>query len=66
MTDFNKMAKSLIAGTGEPCQGYNISKSSREDHRKSAISLISLLEKVQKTSNRIGLSGTPGVGKSTF
>ena len=68
MTDFNKMAESLIAGDRRALsRAITLVESSREDHRKSAISLISLLEKKSgKQSIRIGLSGTPGVGKSTF
>ena len=68
MTDFNKMAESLIAGDRRALsRAITLVESSREDHRKSAISLISLLEKKsEKQAIRIGLSGTPGVGKSTF
>ncbi|SIS75867.1 methylmalonyl Co-A mutase-associated GTPase MeaB [Paracoccus saliphilus] len=39
-------------------------ESTRADHRERAISLLSLLPPRQAL--RIGLSGTPGVGKSTF
>jgi len=68
MTDFNKMAESLIAGDRRALsRAITLVESSREDHRKSAISLISFLEKKsEKQAIRIGLSGTPGVGKSTF
>ena len=63
MTDFNKMAESLIAGDRRALsRAITLVESSREDHRKSAISLISLLEKKsEKQAIRIGLSGTPGV-----
>ena len=62
MTDFNKMAKSLIAGDRRALsRAITLVESSREDHRKSAISLIGLLEKKsKKQAIRIGLSGTPG------
>ena len=68
MTDFNKMAESLIAGDRRALsRAITLAESSRDDHRKSAVSLISLLEKKsEKQAIRIGLSGTPGVGKSTF
>lgn len=39
-------------------------ESTRPDHRERAISLISQLP--ERQALRIGLSGTPGVGKSTF
>ena len=68
MTDFNKMAESLMAGDRRALsRAITLVESSREDHRKSAVSLITLLEKKsKKQAIRIGLSGTPGVGKSTF
>ena len=68
MTDLNKMVETLIAGDRRVlARAITLVESSREDHRKSAVALISLLEKKsQKQAIRIGLSGTPGVGKSTF
>lgn len=41
-------------------------ESSREDHRKQALELSGYLRKTGRQALRIGLSGTPGVGKSTF
>ncbi|MDZ7905727.1 MAG: methylmalonyl Co-A mutase-associated GTPase MeaB [Cypionkella sp.] len=40
-------------------------ESARADHRAQALELLGALSK-EKQSLRIGLSGTPGVGKSTF
>lgn len=40
-------------------------ESARADHRAEALALMSLLG-TQRQALRIGLSGTPGVGKSTF
>ena len=40
-------------------------ESAREDHRADAAALLAQLPK-DRTALRIGLSGTPGVGKSTF
>lgn len=40
-------------------------ESARADHRAQALDLLSMLDK-GKQALRIGLSGTPGVGKSTF
>lgn len=41
-------------------------ESQRADHRAQAGDLLSSLAKHQRQALRIGLSGTPGVGKSTF
>lgn len=41
-------------------------ESGRADHRAQAIALIEELAKTGRQALRIGLSGTPGVGKSTF
>lgn len=41
-------------------------ESARPDHRAQATALLDELSKAGKQSLRIGLSGTPGVGKSTF
>ncbi|MGR3503646.1 methylmalonyl Co-A mutase-associated GTPase MeaB [Pseudaestuariivita sp.] len=41
-------------------------ESTREDHRQDAIALLEALREPKREALRIGLSGTPGVGKSTF
>ncbi len=41
-------------------------ESARADHRQQADALLSSLARSGRQSLRIGLSGTPGVGKSTF
>ncbi len=41
-------------------------ESSRADHRAAALSLLQRLQTAGRQALRIGLSGTPGVGKSTF
>lgn len=41
-------------------------ESAREDHRKQATALLDRLAVEKRQALRIGLSGTPGVGKSTF
>jgi LAO/AO transport system kinase len=41
-------------------------ESGREDHRAQAQALLAELAKSKREALRIGLSGTPGVGKSTF
>lgn len=41
-------------------------ESSRADHQEQAAALIAEVSKARRNALRIGLSGTPGVGKSTF
>lgn len=41
-------------------------ESARADHRAEAVTLIDTLNAGKRQALRIGLSGTPGVGKSTF
>lgn len=41
-------------------------ESSRSDHRAAALELLEGVSKANRQALRIGLSGTPGVGKSTF
>ena len=41
-------------------------ESTRDDHRSKAVQLIDRLGQSKRSALRIGLSGTPGVGKSTF
>ncbi len=46
-------------------QAITLVESGRDDHRTAAIALLTALG-TDKQALRIGLSGTPGVGKSTF
>ncbi|MBL9052429.1 MAG: methylmalonyl Co-A mutase-associated GTPase MeaB, partial [Tabrizicola sp.] len=41
-------------------------ESARADHRTEALALLDALREPRREALRIGLSGTPGVGKSTF
>jgi len=41
-------------------------ESGRDDHREQALLLLDALQGTNHTALRVGLSGTPGVGKSTF
>lgn len=41
-------------------------ESTRADHREKAVQLIDAVAQSNRAALRIGLSGTPGVGKSTF
>ncbi|MDU8909948.1 methylmalonyl Co-A mutase-associated GTPase MeaB [Aestuariicoccus sp. MJ-SS9] len=47
-------------------RGITLVESARADHRDQATELLARLKEHGNTALRIGLSGTPGVGKSTF
>ncbi len=47
-------------------QAITLVESSRTDHRELALSLLEKLTPHKRDTMRIGLSGAPGVGKSTF
>ena len=47
-------------------RGITLVESSREDHRNQAIDLLELLAGQAGGALRVAISGTPGVGKSTF
>lgn len=68
MTDkLQDMADRILAGQRRAlARGITLVESSRADHREQA---KTLLEKIMTSSGnavRVGISGTPGVGKSTF
>ncbi|KAJ2516621.1 hypothetical protein GGI11_003399 [Coemansia sp. RSA 2049] len=65
--------QSLFAGIregnrGSLSRGITLVESTRSDHREQARELVAacVREPQQKRAMRIGLTGTPGVGKSTF
>ncbi|MEM6438810.1 MAG: methylmalonyl Co-A mutase-associated GTPase MeaB [Pseudomonadota bacterium] len=47
-------------------QAITLVESTRADHREAADALIARLGPAPRDAMRVGLSGTPGVGKSTF
>jgi len=47
-------------------RGITLVESARADHREQARTLLDALARDSAPTTRIGLSGTPGVGKSTF
>jgi len=61
----------LCAGVGAGdrralARAITLVESTRSDHRAQALVLLEALGKTGRQALRIGLSGTPGVGKSTF
>jgi LAO/AO transport system kinase len=64
--DITDMAKRIRAGERRAlARGITLVESGRDDHRVQATQLLAELGQ-SKEALRIGLSGTPGVGKSTF
>ena len=67
MEDIAELAKSVMkADRRALSQAITLIESSREDHRIQALELMDKLRLSDKKAIRVGLSGTPGVGKSTF
>ena len=64
--DIANLARSLADGNRRSLsRAITLVESAREDHRVEASALMQALPK-DRQAIRIGLSGTPGVGKSTF
>jgi LAO/AO transport system kinase len=66
--DIEQLSDKIIAGDRRSlARAITLVESSRPDHREQAAQLIEVLSrKTDKQAIRVGLSGTPGVGKSTF
>ncbi|MEC3861998.1 methylmalonyl Co-A mutase-associated GTPase MeaB [Mesobacterium sp. TK19101] len=61
------MAERVLAGDRRAlARAITLVESSRADHRAQATLLLEDLKCAGRQAQRIGLSGTPGVGKSTF
>jgi LAO/AO transport system kinase len=60
-------AELIVAGDRVTlAKAITLVESTRDDHRREALALLDLLAPQTGGSIRIGISGTPGVGKSTF
>lgn len=67
MTKVQELADKILCGDRRALsRAITLVESSREDHRQEALELTALLTASGRRATRIGLSGTPGVGKSTF
>jgi LAO/AO transport system kinase len=67
MSDIFALAGRLAAGDRRAlARAITLVESTRADHRVAARKLLALLPVREKSALRVGLSGTPGVGKSTF
>ncbi|MEM8776444.1 MAG: methylmalonyl Co-A mutase-associated GTPase MeaB [Pseudomonadota bacterium] len=67
MSDIDRLAEQLLAKERRAlARAITLVESGREDHRMQAQKLLEKLSRSGRQAIRIGLSGTPGVGKSTF
>lgn len=65
--DPSELATAVIAGDRRAlARAITLVESTRADHREQALNLLDALRSTGRQALRIGLSGTPGVGKSTF
>jgi len=65
--DPSPLASRILAGDRRAlARAITLVESTRTDHREQAAALLGALAGHQRQALRIGLSGTPGVGKSTF
>ena len=65
--DTEKQTSEILSGDRRALsRAITLVESTREDHRAQAQALLQNLLKSGRKALRIGLSGTPGVGKSTF
>lgn len=65
--DIDEIAARVLAGDRRTlARAITLVESGRQDHRAQATALIDRLLREGRQAVRIGLSGTPGVGKSTF
>ncbi|MBM2321096.1 MULTISPECIES: methylmalonyl Co-A mutase-associated GTPase MeaB [Marivita] len=65
--DIDDLATRILAGERRAlARAITLVESGRADHRTDALTLFDRLKGHEREALRIGLSGTPGVGKSTF
>jgi GTPase len=65
--DIAHLADKILNGDRRAlARAITLVESRRPDHRAQATELLALLTKARRQALRIGLSGTPGVGKSSF
>src|SRR6056297_1397772 len=65
--DSAQLSEKIIKGDRRAlARAITLIESARADHREQAIDLLERLKDTNRQAIRVGLSGTPGVGKSTF
>lgn len=65
--DLKQLSDRIVDGDRRAlARAITLVESSRDDHRVQSAALLDGLRRTRREAMRIGLSGTPGVGKSTF
>lgn len=65
--DIEQLASQVLDGNRRAlARAITLVESARPDHRAQALELMAIISGAGKQALRLGLSGTPGVGKSTF
>jgi LAO/AO transport system kinase len=65
--DIAQLSDKILQGDRRAlARAITLVESGRDDHREQALALLERVAKAERQALRIGLSGTPGVGKSTF
>ena len=65
--DIDPLARAVAQGDRRAlARAITLIESGRDDHRAQAVALLEALKDTGREALRIGLSGTPGVGKSSF
>lgn len=65
--DPQQLAADIIAGSRRAlAKGITLVESTHPDHRRAALELLAVIMPHTGGASRIGISGVPGVGKSTF
>ncbi|MEI4234356.1 methylmalonyl Co-A mutase-associated GTPase MeaB [Roseovarius sp. D22-M7] len=65
--DIEELSKRIVSGDRRAlARAITLIESGRADHRAQASGLMEALKDTGREAIRVGLSGTPGVGKSTF
>ncbi|MCE9499021.1 MAG: methylmalonyl Co-A mutase-associated GTPase MeaB [Leptospira sp.] len=66
-TGAENLSEKLLAGDNRAlAKAITLTESSRPEDRELAKNLLSVIEKTKRETIRIGISGAPGAGKSTF
>ena len=65
--DIAQLSERIVKGDRRAlARAITLVESSRDDHRETSAALLERLRGAGREALRVGLSGTPGVGKSTF
>lgn len=65
--DIDDLARRILSGERRAlARAITLAESRRDDHRAQTVALFEALKGHDREALRVGLSGTPGVGKSTF